>query len=46
MLEAFSYVVRMFSGVVSDRLPSRKVAIAAGFLMGAMAKFGMSFSTR
>lgn len=42
MLEAFSYVVRMFSGVLSDRMTSRKAAIAAGFAMGATAKFGLS----
>jgi hypothetical protein len=42
MLEAFSYVVRMFSGVISDKMTSRKAAITAGFAMGAMAKFGMS----
>lgn len=42
MLEAFSYVVRMFSGVLSDRMASRKAAIAAGFAMGAAAKLGMS----
>jgi hypothetical protein len=45
MLEAFSYVVRMFSGVISDRMTSRKAAITAGFVMGAAAKFGMSFAT-
>ncbi|WIA38563.1 hypothetical protein OEZ86_001878 [Tetradesmus obliquus] len=45
MLEAFSYVVRMFSGVISDRMTSRKAAITAGFMMGAAAKFGMSFAT-
>lgn len=45
MLEAFSYVVRMFSGVISDRMASRKAAITAGFMMGAAAKFGMSFCT-
>ncbi|KAF6262899.1 major facilitator superfamily domain-containing protein [Scenedesmus sp. NREL 46B-D3] len=45
MLEAFSYVVRMFSGVISDRMTSRKAAITAGFIMGAAAKFGMSFAT-
>lgn len=44
MLEAFSYVVRMFSGVISDRMTSRKAAITAGFVMGAAAKFGMSFA--
>lgn len=42
MLEAFSYVVRMFSGVISDKMTSRKAAITAGFAMGALAKFGMS----
>ena len=42
LLEAFSYVVRMFSGVLSDRMASRKAAIAAGFAMGAAAKFGLS----
>jgi len=35
----------MFSGVISDRMTSRKAAIAAGFAMGAMAKCGMSFGT-
>lgn len=45
MLEAFSYVVRMFSGVISDHMSSRKAAITAGFIMGAAAKFGMSFAT-
>ncbi len=45
VLEAFSYVVRMFSGVISDHMRSRKAAIAAGFAMGAMAKCGMSFGT-
>jgi hypothetical protein len=45
MLEAFSYVVRMFSGVLSDKMTSRKAAIAAGFAMGAAAKFGMSAAT-
>eukprot|EP00878_Enallax_costatus_P019413 GHUV01020483.1.p1 GENE.GHUV01020483.1~~GHUV01020483.1.p1 ORF type:complete len:614 (+),score=191.77 GHUV01020483.1:715-2556(+) len=45
MLEAFSYVVRMFSGVISDHMASRKAAITAGFMMGAAAKFGMSFCT-
>lgn len=45
MLEAFSYVVRMFSGVISDKMTSRKAAITAGFAMGAMAKFGMSGAT-
>ncbi|KAI8472200.1 MAG: major facilitator superfamily domain-containing protein [Monoraphidium minutum] len=44
VLEAFSYVVRMFSGVLSDRMTSRKAAIAAGFAMGAAAKCGMSFA--
>eukprot|EP00200_Dunaliella_tertiolecta_P009812 CAMPEP_0202370656 /NCGR_PEP_ID=MMETSP1127-20130417/2221_1 /ASSEMBLY_ACC=CAM_ASM_000462 /TAXON_ID=3047 /ORGANISM="Dunaliella tertiolecta, Strain CCMP1320" /LENGTH=790 /DNA_ID=CAMNT_0048966661 /DNA_START=102 /DNA_END=2474 /DNA_ORIENTATION=- len=42
LLEAFSYVVRMFSGVVSDMMTSRKSAITLGFAMGACAKFGMS----
>lgn len=45
MLEAFSYVVRMFSGVISDKMTSRKAAITAGFAMGAAAKFGMSGAT-
>lgn len=45
MLEAFSYVVRMFSGVISDHMTSRKLAITAGFAMGACAKTGMSFAT-
>lgn len=45
MLEAFSYVVRMFSGVISDKMTSRKASITAGFAMGAMAKFGMSGAT-
>ena len=44
-LEAFSYAVRMFSGVLSDRMASRKAAIAAGFAMGAAAKFGLSSAT-
>jgi len=44
MLEAFSYVVRMFSGVISDRMASRKTAIALGFAMGGAAKLGMSFA--
>lgn len=44
VLEAFSYIVRMFSGVISDRMTSRKAAITLGFAMGAAAKFGMSFS--
>ena len=44
VLEAFSYVVRMFSGVLSDRLASRKAAITAGFAVGACAKFGMAFA--
>jgi hypothetical protein len=35
----------MFSGVLSDRMASRKAAIAAGFAMGAAAKCGMSFAT-
>jgi len=38
-------VVRMFSGVISDKMTSRKAAIAAGFAMGAAAKFGMSAAT-
>ncbi|KAG2437003.1 hypothetical protein HYH02_011435 [Chlamydomonas schloesseri] len=42
LLEAFSYVVRMCSGVVSDRMSSRKAAITLGFAAGAMAKFGMA----
>jgi MFS family permease len=45
MLEAFSYVVRMFSGVLSDRMASRKAAITAGFTMGAAAKLAMTFAT-
>jgi MFS family permease len=45
MLEAFSYVVRMFSGVMSDMMTSRKSVITLGFAMGAMAKFGMSGAT-
>ena len=45
MLEAFSYVVRMFSGVLSDKMTSRKAAITAGFALGAAAKFGMSAAT-
>lgn len=35
-------MVRMFSGVISDKMTSRKAAITAGFAMGAAAKFGMS----
>ncbi|GIL92503.1 hypothetical protein Vretimale_19328 [Volvox reticuliferus] len=42
LLEAFSYVVRMCSGVVSDRMTSRKAAITLGFAAGAAAKFGMA----
>lgn len=38
-------MVRMFSGVISDKMTSRKAAITAGFAMGAMAKFGMSGAT-
>lgn len=38
-------MVRMFSGIISDRMTSRKAAIAAGFFMGAGAKLGMSFAT-
>ncbi|MEW5305886.1 MAG: hypothetical protein WDW36_008400 [Sanguina aurantia] len=45
MLEAFSYIVRMMSGVVSDAMTSRKSAITVGFAMGAMAKFGMASAT-
>lgn len=45
MLEAFSYIVRMLSGVVSDMMTSRKAAITVGFAMGAAAKFGMSGAT-
>jgi MFS family permease len=45
LLEAFSYAVRMASGVVSDRLGSRKAAIAMGFAMGAAAKLGLSFAS-
>ncbi|KAL6756999.1 major facilitator superfamily domain-containing protein [Haematococcus lacustris] len=41
VLEAISYVVRMFSGVVSDMMSSRKTAITAGFALGALAKFGV-----
>ncbi|KAG2482223.1 hypothetical protein HYH03_018826 [Edaphochlamys debaryana] len=40
LLEAFSYVARMCSGVVSDRMTSRKAAITLGLGAGAMAKFG------
>ncbi|GLC58839.1 hypothetical protein PLESTB_001406700 [Pleodorina starrii] len=42
LLEAFSYIVRMCSGVVSDRMTSRKAAITLGFAAGAAAKFGMA----
>lgn len=42
MLEAFSYFVRMFSGVMSDVLASRKATITLGFGMSALAKFGMT----
>lgn len=42
LLEAFSYVVRMCSGVISDQMTSRKAAIALGFAAGAAAKFGMA----
>eukprot|EP00798_Chlamydomonas_sp_ICE-L_P021254 gene21254-28171_t len=42
LMEAFSYIVRMFSGVMSDMMSSRKSAITLGFAMGASAKFGMS----
>jgi MFS family permease len=35
----------MLSGVVSDRMTSRKAAIAAGFAMGAAAKAGLSHAT-
>ncbi|KAG2483605.1 hypothetical protein HYH03_017547 [Edaphochlamys debaryana] len=42
VLEAFSYIVRMCSGIISDRMTSRKAAITLGFAAGAMAKFGMA----
>lgn len=45
LLEAFAYMVRMFSGVISDKMTSRKAAITLGFGMGAAAKFSMSFAT-
>jgi len=45
LLEAFSYAVRMASGVLSDRLGSRKAAIAAGFCLGAASKLGLSFAS-
>jgi len=45
LLEAFSYIVRMCSGVVSDLMASRKSAITLGFAMGAAAKFGITGAT-
>lgn len=44
VMEAFGYLVRMFSGVLSDMASSRKGAIGLGFAMGALGKFAMALS--
>jgi MFS family permease len=44
-VEAFSYLVKLFSGVISDMLSKRKLIISLGFLMIALARPLVSISS-